>query len=625
MLRAMPKMPLDPARSQDGVHRARRRSWVVVVASLLVMPLVVLGVWLYGNDRWAPIFDLAMTEVRVRDVGTVHTPLVGLPGRAGRIETPGSHPGPLSFYLLAPVYRMLGGSYWALRVSTAAFQAAAIVCALLIAHRRAGAPAVIAAGVMIALLELGYGLLVLTEPWNPHLPVLWFVVFLLAVWSVACDDPWMLPVAAASASLCAQTHLPYVPVCGGLGVVALLPFAASWAQARRRGVGARGHVRALLTATAVVAVLWLPPAIDEWTREPGNFKVIVDYFSNPPGASVGFPKAIRLTLEHLDPVQLTLDPIADPGLFAKFFRVRVPQAGRGLVLFVLWLAAAAMAVALGNRPLVALHGVVAASLVFGLIAISRIVGPPWQYLMFWGWGIGAAMLVAVVATAALGAGRRMSDRLRMRLAPAGALGIAAIGLCAVRLAAGVDAAGASVPRSAAQLAQLAPDAAAAIHRGVGAATGDPGRYLVTWSDFAQGLGLVDELERRGLHVCVPKEFGPAMTEHRVVDSQKPTARVHLASAGSLDRWRQTPGAIEVALSDPRTAQELEEFGRLRAQVIGALRQQGREDVVAAVDRDFDGVSLEGVSPFIMLLIARMREIGGPAAVFILPARGPMGG
>jgi hypothetical protein len=105
---------------------------------------------------------------------------VGLPGGVGRPEALGSHPGPLSFYLLAPVYRMLGGSYWALRVSTAAFQAAAIVLALWIVRRRAGTPAVIATGAMIALLELGYGLLVLTEPWNPPLPVLWFVVFLAA-------------------------------------------------------------------------------------------------------------------------------------------------------------------------------------------------------------------------------------------------------------------------------------------------------------------------------------------------------------------------------------------------------------------------------------------------------------
>ncbi len=57
------------------------------------------------NAHWHPVFDLAMTELRVRDVGGSHTPLIGLQGRIGPT---GSHPGPLSFYLLAPVYRLLG-------------------------------------------------------------------------------------------------------------------------------------------------------------------------------------------------------------------------------------------------------------------------------------------------------------------------------------------------------------------------------------------------------------------------------------------------------------------------------------------------------------------------------------
>jgi hypothetical protein len=94
----------------------------------------------------------------------------------------------------------------------------------------------------------------------------------------------------------------------------------------------------------------------------------------------------------------------------------------------------------------------------------------------------------------------------------------------------------------------------------------------------------------------------------------------LAAAGSLNRWRRTPEAVEVGFDDPRSPQEIDEFTRLRADVIAALREQGREDVVAAADREFDGVSFDGVSPWTLLGIQRMREIGGPAAVFILPVR-----
>ena len=74
-------------------HRARRRA-------VVGLPLLVAVVALH-RQRWYPVLDLAMTEFRVRDVFTSHTPLIGLPGRIGEYPDQGSHPGPLSFYLLA--------------------------------------------------------------------------------------------------------------------------------------------------------------------------------------------------------------------------------------------------------------------------------------------------------------------------------------------------------------------------------------------------------------------------------------------------------------------------------------------------------------------------------------------
>ena len=95
--------------------RADRGRWVVVLlAALLVTPLVVALVAL-RHPRWFPVLDMAMTEFRVRDVGTSHTPLIGLPGRIGTLAEQGSHPGPLSFYALAPFYRLFGSSAWAMQ------------------------------------------------------------------------------------------------------------------------------------------------------------------------------------------------------------------------------------------------------------------------------------------------------------------------------------------------------------------------------------------------------------------------------------------------------------------------------------------------------------------------------
>ena len=155
-----------------------------LVAGCLAVLCVPLVVALVGFRRhpWTPVLDLAMTELRVRDVGGRQTPLIGLPGRIGTLAQQGSHPGPLSFYALAPTYRLLGSTAWALQVATAVVHAVAMGLALVIAGRRGGARLILVVAVLLAALTAGYGGGALTEPWNPYLPLLWWVVVLLAVW-----------------------------------------------------------------------------------------------------------------------------------------------------------------------------------------------------------------------------------------------------------------------------------------------------------------------------------------------------------------------------------------------------------------------------------------------------------
>ena len=88
---------------------------------------------------WHPVLDLAMTEFRVRDVGTSHTPLIGLPGRIGTYPHQGSHPGPAQ--LLPPGPDLPAArveTSWSLEVGTVVIHLAAIATALWIGWRRAG-------------------------------------------------------------------------------------------------------------------------------------------------------------------------------------------------------------------------------------------------------------------------------------------------------------------------------------------------------------------------------------------------------------------------------------------------------------------------------------------------------
>ena len=199
-------MPDESGATTDRSAASGRGVSVVLVLGILAIPLgVALGVLF--RSRWYPTLDLAQTEIRVRDVWSSHPPLIGLAGRIGTFGEGGSHVGPLSFWALWPFYWLFGSGSWALEAAAVALNVVAIGTAVWIAHRRGGTALVFAVGAVLALLMRAYGATLLTEPWNPYLPVLWWFLLLLAVWSVFCYDPVVLPIVVFAGTFCAQTHV----------------------------------------------------------------------------------------------------------------------------------------------------------------------------------------------------------------------------------------------------------------------------------------------------------------------------------------------------------------------------------------------------------------------------------
>jgi len=222
----------------DNAHptpRAKIQIRYLLLALLSLLIPLVISVVVLAQRRWFPAnLDFAWTEFRVRDVGTARSPLIGLPGRIGTMVTQGSHPGPISFYLLAPLYRLLGSSTWALRASAVGLNFAGLIAVLLIARRRGGAIVFLGVFATAALLIHFLGASILTMPWNPYMPVIWWMVFLLAAWSVLLDDLPMLPVLAFAGAFCVQTHISYLGLVGG--VSALVVGWMIYSVFKRRGV-----------------------------------------------------------------------------------------------------------------------------------------------------------------------------------------------------------------------------------------------------------------------------------------------------------------------------------------------------------------------------------------------------
>ncbi|MGH9275309.1 MAG: hypothetical protein ACRDZU_11745 [Acidimicrobiales bacterium] len=600
-----------------------------LVAACLAVLCIPLLVALAGFRRptWTPVLDLAMTELRARDVFGRHTPLIGLPGRIGSLAEQGSHPGPLSFYALAPTYRLFGSTAWALQVATFLIHAVAMGTALLIAARRGGTRLVLVVAALLAVLTAGYGGGTLTEPWNPYLPLLWWVVVLLAVWSVLCGDVAMLPVAVLAASFCAQTHVPYLGLTLGMGALATGAAVLRW---RRTPEERRTIVRWLLVSAGLGVVLWLPPTIDQVRHDPGNYERLIEHFSDPEEEPRGLGEGVDVGLRYLDLTHLARADVTDPGWLVTNADGNRPTSGRGAVLFALWAGAAVVGVRrrAKNDALVALHAVIGAGIVLMVVAISRIFGSVWYYLTLWGWAIGLLALVATVWTVADVVGERWDDERRASAGRRASIALLAVALLAVGRFT-VDAwnsphADATVARD---LAAIVDQVADGLDAREGLATGHDGRYLVTWSDAfhigSQGYGLLSELERRGFDVGIGSGRRVPGTAHRVLAPADATARIHLATGVFVARWRDVPDAVEIASVDPRSHAEREELDILRAEVTATLRDLGLDELVPELQDNLFGAAIdERVPDATQEQMGRMLAIGGPLAVFVVPVDTP---
>jgi hypothetical protein len=588
---------------------------VAALAALLILPLFValLG---FHKPTWTPVLDLAQTELRVRDVGTSNTPLIGLPGRILYDGQQGSHPGPLSFYALAPTYRILGSSPFALQAGTVVVHTGAIVAALLIARRRGGTVLTVGVAAALALLINGFGVTTLTEPWNPYLPLLWWVVVVLAVWSVVCGDIAMLPVAVLAGSFCAQTHVPYLVLCLGAGGLATI---AAIVYFRRAGPSARRSILRWTGLSAAVGVVaWLPPIIDQLRHRPGNLSILLNYFTRTPPTepTVGLRDAADFVLRHLDVFHLSVDQLAHPGLLVATDPHRNASAWRGAIVLALWAWAAVAAVRARHHTLMRLHLVAAVGLVLVLLATSRIYGVVWYYLLLSTWTVTAVMTLAAVWTAVVVLGTRFRRDRGERMARAGVACLLAIAVMFSARSTWV------APNARHSDATVVSELNAVVPATVSALDHNA-RYLIAWDDAAffgsPGYGLLNELDRRGFRVGSFDGIRVIVTPHRVLQESEATARIQLATGQWVDAWRRVSGATEVAFVDPRNPTQTARFAQLRSEVIDHLRSNGLDDLAGLVDLNLFAVSIDTRVPDdIKSRLAEMLELGVPMAVFITP-------
>jgi hypothetical protein len=602
----------------EAQHVRSVRAWlpehpVAVLTALIAFPLVVALVVLH-RTHWYPLLDMAETEMRIRDVASTHPPLIGLAGRIGPFgPNGGSHPGPLSFWVLWPFYELFGARAWALEAATVVVNVIAVGLALWIARRRGGLAAVLGVALLAALLTRAYGASLLTLAWNPYLPVLWWFVFLLAVWSVCCDDFAMLPVAVFAGAFCMQTHISYVGLIAGLTAFMVGAVVVSAVRHRDDPRTRRRVIAWSAVALALEVVLWIPPVIDQIVHTPGNLSTIQDYFSNPPETPVGVPDGVRLLLTQLDLRRLLTGPVSTAAVHIAV----VP----GALLVGAWFVAVLASRRLRNRALTVLHVVIGVTLVLGTITAARIFGVVFYYLLLWARGLSALMLLGIGWTVAGFIARRLDADSSVRVARGARVILAAAVVMTVALFA-VSATNVEVqtPRLNETVGRVVPPTAAALTRLE--RDGNHGPYLVTWLPDAlaigsQGYGLLNELLRRGFDVRAAAAFRPGATRYHIIEPERANTEVHLATGSDIERWRRDTRYDEITYFDPRSPGERREFDRLRAEVIRDLQRARLTQQVRDVDGNLLMLGLDAHVPDIdRARISRMLDIGMPAAVFI---------
>ena len=592
---------------------------LVLLLLLLAIPLVTAVVGL-REPRWYPTLDDAQTELRVRDVWGPNPPLTGLGGRIGVFgQEQGSHPGPLSFWSLSVFYRLLGATSWALSAATAALHVLAMGLTLWLARRRGGTAALLAVAAVLATLAHAYGGHALTSPWNPYMPILWWVVFVMGVWCLLCGDLVVLPVVVFAGSFCMQTHISYVGLVaalGGLGAVAV----AAWIYVRRGDPRARRRsITFAAFGAALGVVLWFPPLAEQLTgSQGGNLGTLADHFGNPPEAPVGFGQGVDYLLASLNPWHLLTRPVIDERPFLG--GPTLP----GALLLVAWAAAVLVSWRLRHGTLLRLHLLLAVALSAGAVSAGRIFGPPFNYLTLWAWGIGAMVVLAVGWSLCALVAEVVPGRARARPAATGAAALVALStFVVVQLTvdgADIEPFPADVTRAA---AVLVPETVAGL--GQGATGGRPGeeRYLVTWNDplhqGAHGFTLFNELERAGFEVGAPETAEVAVTRHRVLGPEEATARIHLTTGSDIDGWRARPQYRQIALYTPHGREGLAEHERLEAEVVAELEAEGRGELANLIEVDPGSFRAQGgFSEELYDRIDRIIELGVPIAVFTGP-------
>jgi hypothetical protein len=361
-------------------HRGWRRAAVAALAASGLLAVVV------AAQHAPPIDTLA-------DIG-VEELYVLLASKGRLLVGPYSrflwhHPGPLYFWMQAPIYVLSGdrgaalyAGAWALNVASLA------VLAWVLARSDDGTAPALVTGACLVFAWRTRGLL--ASPWTAHVPVLAALAFVAIAAALAAGRVRLLPLAAGVGTFVVQTHVGFVPVVGVLSAAAAAIALLRYHQKERRWPWGG------INATAwVLAALWLLPVVEQLSQPNGNLARLWRFFVSTPAPSQPIGIAVADWSYALSGVLRPAVPLPWGGHFVVTgLAWALPVAAvQVLALGFVGLTAARS----GRRFTASLAWFAAAASVVGLWSITEIRADVLDHELLWLTGLGAMNLGILVA------------------------------------------------------------------------------------------------------------------------------------------------------------------------------------------------------------------------------------
>lgn len=558
------------------------------------------------GHHWYATSDWAVEVLRIREVGTSHTPLVGAYSRLGF-----AHPGPLPFWLLAGFERPFGET--GILVGTALLNITSLGLALWVARRHGGNRLLLLLWLGEIGLVHGLGIDFLVDPWNPHVPVLPFLAYLLLLWGVVVGDPPLIPLAVFAGSFALQAHVGYAPLVIGLGGLAA---GCAWVRRRRAideptptpPVATARRMRWGYAGLVIGLLLWIAPVWQQLFDDPGNLAAIIDSLRNPVGSAAGLPYALGVMGTEAGPLPAWLT-----GSETAFFAFVKTSRAWPAVLIISAAAALAAAVRRRRPEAGALAVGAVAAVVLALVATSRVTGGVVPYLVRWWWPVLMLTYVAVawcavelVAPLVVPRIQRFSYRIA---------GVAAVG-CGLLVGVSGLPVELPLPIYGTPVATLAgPTAAGLDHHK---------RYLVVAIDSgslgATAVGLLTELEDRGYQVFFDRRFTLALSKRRVIDPARADASLAVVSGEDDVDWKPPLGSRRLATYDPVPAANRREARALQTKFRRLLgKDAGGGPIVVTSPGGRAPVEGHGARAADIDRLAEIQARGDAYSVYLVPA------